>query len=228
MFYFSKEEGRCTYTISDIGFQSRWLFMTKLMHVKFTGLHLCKLWIILKITGFFSILHIFMFIDKPNIRTVVWLARLFYCRIVYMIGWSNMDEWLPWQVPLVEQVLIPFRNNWVHPRFCGVLVARSLDFCVVICRTLLSFCPISYGYCVVCPSSIYGFIVLLVYLQTLLTWHDFSLKTKWYYKIVFINTRSQGIWETQQDTIVRVDNHMTKLISNEWISFQENNWLCDK
>ena len=37
------------------------------------------------------------------------------------------------------------------PDSSEVRVARSFDFCVVFCR-LLSFCPISFGHCVVCPS----------------------------------------------------------------------------
>jgi hypothetical protein len=36
------------------------------------------------------------------------------------------------------------------------LLARSLVNCVVICRSL-SLCPFSFGYCVVCPSSIHRF-----------------------------------------------------------------------
>jgi hypothetical protein len=34
----------------------------------------------------------------------------------------------------------------------------------------LSFCPFSFGYCVVCSSSIYGFWLPLLSLQTRLTW----------------------------------------------------------
>jgi hypothetical protein len=39
-------------------------------------------------------------------------------------------------------------------RFIGVCVAQSLVFCLVFC--ILTFCPFSFGHCVVC-SSIYGF-----------------------------------------------------------------------
>ena len=38
------------------------------------------------------------------------------------------------------------------PVFSGVRVDLSLVFRVVLCRTLLVFCPISFGHCIVCPS----------------------------------------------------------------------------
>ena len=41
-------------------------------------------------------------------------------------------------------------------------VAHSLVFCVVFCRS-------SFGHCIVCPSLIFGFCLLLLYLQTFFT-----------------------------------------------------------
>ena len=41
--------------------------------------------------------------------------------------------------------------------FSGVRVTRSLILCVCFVDRCLSFCPFSFGHCVVCPSSIYGF-----------------------------------------------------------------------
>jgi hypothetical protein len=43
------------------------------------------------------------------------------------------------------------------PDFSGVHVTRSLVLCVCFVDRCLSFCPFSFGHCVVCPSSIYGF-----------------------------------------------------------------------
>jgi hypothetical protein len=40
------------------------------------------------------------------------------------------------------------------PCFSGVRFARSLAFCLVLCRFVV--CPFSFGHCVVCPSF-YGF-----------------------------------------------------------------------
>ena len=49
-------------------------------------------------------------------------------------------------------------------------VTRSV-LCVCFVDSCLSFCPFSFGHCVVCPSSIYGFWLPLWYLQTL---HDYN------------------------------------------------------
>jgi hypothetical protein len=51
------------------------------------------------------------------------------------------------------------------PVFSGVCVTRSLVLCVCFVDCFLSFCPFSFGHCVVCPSSIYGFCLPLWYLQ---------------------------------------------------------------
>ena len=59
---------------------------------------------------------------------------------------------------------LPFQSTYVHPR---VRVTRSLVLCVCFVDRCLSFCPFSFGHCVVC-SSIYGFWLLLWYLQILL------------------------------------------------------------
>ena len=43
------------------------------------------------------------------------------------------------------------------PVFSGVRVIRSLVLCVYFVDRCLSFCSFSFGHCVVCSSSIYGF-----------------------------------------------------------------------
>ena len=43
------------------------------------------------------------------------------------------------------------------PVISGVRVTRSLVLCVRFVDHCLSFCTFSFGHCVVCPSSIYGF-----------------------------------------------------------------------
>ena len=50
----------------------------------------------------------------------------------------------------------------------GVRVTRSLVLYVCFVDRCLSFCTFSFGHCVVCSSSIYGFWLPLWYLQTLL------------------------------------------------------------
>ena len=43
------------------------------------------------------------------------------------------------------------------PVFSGVRVTRSLVLCACLVDRCLSFCPFSFGHCVVCFSSMYGF-----------------------------------------------------------------------
>ena len=57
------------------------------------------------------------------------------------------------------------------PGFSVVRVTRSLVLCVYFVDRCLSFCPFSFDHCVVCSSLIYGFWLLLWYLQTLLDVH---------------------------------------------------------
>ena len=47
-----------------------------------------------------------------------------------------------------------FFNLWLS----GVRVARSLVFCVVFCRSLFVLLSLSFGHCIVVPSSIYGLV----------------------------------------------------------------------
>jgi hypothetical protein len=54
------------------------------------------------------------------------------------------------------------------PIFSGVRVTRSLVLYVCFVDRCVSFCTFSFGHCVVCSSSIYGFWLPLWYLQTLL------------------------------------------------------------
>ena len=62
------------------------------------------------------------------------------------------------RVPLVEQELptLPEHLN-SPPIFSGVRVTRSLVLYVFFVDRCLSFCTFSFGHCVVCSSSIYGF-----------------------------------------------------------------------
>jgi len=58
------------------------------------------------------------------------------------------------------------------PVFSGIRVTQSLVLCVCFVDRCLPFRPFSFGHCVVCSSSIYGFWSPLLYLQTLLTLYD--------------------------------------------------------
>jgi hypothetical protein len=73
------------------------------------------------------------------------------------------------RVPLVEQELLTLPEHLSSPPvFSGVRVTRSLVLYVCFVDRCLSFCTFSFGHCVVCSSSIYGFWLPLWYLQTLL------------------------------------------------------------
>jgi hypothetical protein len=61
------------------------------------------------------------------------------------------------RVSLVEHELLTLLEHLSSPTvFSGVRVTRSLALCVCIVDRCLSFCPFSFGHCVVCSSSIYG------------------------------------------------------------------------
>ena len=61
-------------------------------------------------------------------------------------------------VPLVEQELLSLPEHLSSSSvFSGVRVTRSLVLCVCVVDRCLFFCTFSFGNCVVCSSSIYGF-----------------------------------------------------------------------
>ena len=78
-------------------------------------------------------------------------------------------------VPTLRYILffivlsVPPEHLSSHLVFSGVRVTRSLVLCVCFVDRCLSFCPFSFGHCVFCSSSLYGFWLPLWYLQTLLT-----------------------------------------------------------
>ena len=104
------------------------------------------------------------------------------------IPWMNIDSGvkipydtgfvtrLTQQVSLVEQELLTLPEHLSSPPvISGVRVTRSLVLYVCFVNRCLSFCTFSFGHCVVCFSSIYGFWLPLWYLQTLLM----SLSHRW-------------------------------------------------
>ena len=61
------------------------------------------------------------------------------------------------------------------PVFSGVRVTRSLVLYVCVVDRCLSYCAFSFGHCVVCSSSIYGFSLPHWYLQTPLDIHKLAI-----------------------------------------------------
>jgi len=71
--------------------------------------------------------------------------------------------WFPTGVTSKQELLI-LPNHLSPPAVCSeVCVARSLVFCVVVCRSLF---VLSFNHCIVFPSSIHVFWLLLWYIQT--------------------------------------------------------------
>ena len=67
------------------------------------------------------------------------------------------------------------------PVFNGVRVTRSLVLCVCFVDGCLPFCTFSFGHCVVCSSSIYGFWLPLWYLQNLLVSLNKSVRNSFHF-----------------------------------------------
>ena len=86
------------------------------------------------------------------------------------IDFASFYDFAILQVSLVEQEQLTLREHLSSPPvFSGVRVTRYLVLYVCFVDRYLSFCSFSFGHCVVCSSSIYGFWLPLWYLQTLLT-----------------------------------------------------------
>jgi hypothetical protein len=110
-------------------------------------------------------------------------------------SWSFPRSWLitgfvtrlTWRVSLVEQELLTLpKHPSLPPVISGVRVTRSLVLYVCFDDRCFSLCLFSFGPCVVCSSSIYGFWLTLWYLQTL-------LKIKRYLLVVFCHWKDTEI-----------------------------------
>ena len=75
------------------------------------------------------------------------------------------------RVLLMEHQLLPLSEHLSSPPvFVGVCVTRSSVLCICFVDRCLSFCPFSFSHLVVCPSSIYGFWLPLLFIQTFLVY----------------------------------------------------------
>jgi len=116
-------------------------------------------------------------VDKLKVwySCLLWLIFIYLssavqiCEIVLYYFITGFVTRLTRRVPLVEQELLTLPEHMSSPLvFSGVRVTRSSDICVCFVDRCLSFCPFSFGHCVVYSTSIYGFWFPLWYLQTLL------------------------------------------------------------
>ena len=77
---------------------------------------------------------------------------------LFEVRFSGFVTRLSRRVPLVEQELLTIPEHLSSPPiFSGVRVTRSLVLYVCFADRCFSFCTFSFGHCVVCSSSIYGF-----------------------------------------------------------------------
>ena len=114
---------------------------------------------------------------KKSLKIPIWYSET----VVRRRRDNTMTKRLTRRVSLVEQELFTLPEHLSSPLvLSGVLVARSLVLCVCFVDRCWSFCPFSFGHCVVCPS-IYEFWLPLWYIisLTLLTYklHDFEIQT---------------------------------------------------
>jgi hypothetical protein len=113
--------------------------------------------------------RVLSFLFLCSFRNVIFILIIEENVIKSWFTFKQSSSKLHRQVPLMEQELLNLPEHLSSPTvFSEVRVAQSLVFCVVLCRSFLSFCPLSFCYCVFCPS-IYRFWLPLWYLQTLLT-----------------------------------------------------------
>jgi hypothetical protein len=96
----------------------------------------------------------------------IWCQDIYQNVVIAMQ--SNYNHYLPSCLVFrgVNSGAYPSGAPEFIPCFSGVRVTRSLILCVCFVDSCLSFCTFSFGHCVVCFSSIYGFWLPLWYLQT--------------------------------------------------------------
>jgi len=101
-----------------------------------------------------------------NHNNKVYMTKLSFPRSWLIAGFVTR---LTRRVSLVEQEFLTLPEHLSSLQiFSGVRVTRSLVLYVCFVDRFLSFCTFSFGHCVVCSSSIYGFWLPLWYLQALL------------------------------------------------------------
>jgi hypothetical protein len=104
----------------------------------------------------FSLKHTWIFCSLVIMwRSFGFLAVKFFFLIIWL--WAYLMK-VQNVIPESWALCLPFLSTWDHlPVFSGVRVTRSLVLCVYFVDRCLFFCTFSFGYCVVCSSTKYGF-----------------------------------------------------------------------
>jgi hypothetical protein len=134
------------------------------IHTKLIGGKYTELIFVIKVSFEFFVLAVICLI----ICKLFFFAPTYFCFETYKTNWGKIYR--------IDHSLIKYilRRVWRYQRdnhnlvFSGVRVTRSLVLCVMFVDRCLSFCPLSFHLCVVCPS-IYRLWLSLWYLQTLLS-----------------------------------------------------------
>jgi hypothetical protein len=158
---------------------------------------------------------------------IIFITRGIYTTALVNCTCTGFVTRLTRRVSLVEQKLVILPE---HLDFSGVRVARSLVFCVVFCRSLFVLLSFSFGHCVVCPHSIYGFVLPLWYLQihlkrsepkygsslsgqckTSIAWHLVKLDPPLLYKYKLLGRYLRSVGNEQECEITYISRK-----DNEW------------
>ena len=70
---------------------------------------------------------------------------------------SEYDNVRPKAPDKFSEILFIYLDMSSPPFFNAIRVTRSLALCVCFVDRCLSFCSFTFGHCVVCPFSIFGF-----------------------------------------------------------------------
>ena len=98
-----------------------------------------------------------IFFDLRLLITLFGISNILFIYPLFVLYTFFLHHYLRLVIQRYKITLIPSGEPEFTPDFSGIRVARSLLFCVIFVDSCLSFCPFSFGHCVVCPSSIYGF-----------------------------------------------------------------------
>ena len=101
----------------------------------------------------------------------IWIEPLLKDRLSYRATFCLYQRW-PLNTDLNKS---NFKWEYNFKLHVGARVTRSLVLCVCIVDSCLSLCTFSFGHCVLCSSSIYGFLFPLWYLK-LFKWFNIFIE----------------------------------------------------
>ena len=132
-----------------------------------------------------------------------WFIDFSWVNIIFYHYWKGIIALL-----LEQELLTPPEHLRSPPVFSGGRVTRSLVLCVCFVDRCLSFCTFSFGHCVVCSWSIYGFWLPFWYLQTLLCFIDIAR-----YSMKYFNLSSDRWYFLRNNQVLEIIMFQAKLIA---------------